>query len=71
MVENNFTLISLKALANELKHSKSNTFEHFLFLSSAKLLIFSNFAHELSIKLFKKDCMLQNIVVFSCLKGPY
>ena len=61
MVENNFTLISLKALANELKHSKSNTFQQF----------FSNFAHELSIKLFKKDCMLQNIVVFSCLKGSY
>ena len=40
MVENNFTLISLKALANELKHSKSNTFEQFFFLSSAKLLIF-------------------------------
>lgn len=32
MVENNFTLISLKALANELKHSKSNTFEHFFLI---------------------------------------
>lgn len=39
MVENNFTLISLKALANELKHSKSNTFEHFFLFTSAKLQI--------------------------------
>lgn len=71
MVENNFTLISLKALANELKHSKSNTFEQFFSYRAQSYYFFSNFAHELSIKLFKKDCMLQNIVVFSCLKGSY
>lgn len=40
MVENNFTLISLKALANELKHSKSNTFEHFFFLIERKVTNF-------------------------------
>ncbi len=59
MVENNsLTLyISFEALAHELKHSKSNTFELFLSFRAQSYYFFSNFAHELSIKLYKKERM--------------